>query len=53
MIEEMIGGVILNLPNFSGMVICIAVQWRIINRLMDKIDDCDCISDRSDDRDVT
>jgi len=50
-IEEMLAGVVLNLPNFTGMIVCIAVQWRIINRLMDKIDGCDCVSDRHKDRD--
>jgi len=47
MLEELIGNIIINLPNFGGMVICIVIQWRIIQRLMDKIDECDCPSDKA------
>lgn len=34
--------IIVNLPNFVGLVVAAGVQYKIIMRLLDKLDHCDC-----------
>lgn len=43
--QELLNLMVVNLPNFAFALFWGVTQYRLINRLMDKIDDCDCPSD--------
>lgn len=49
MLEELIGTIVVGAPNFAGLIIAVLIQYRLINRLMDKLDDCDCPSHTDND----
>jgi hypothetical protein len=48
---ELLNMMIVNLPNFVFAFMWGYSQYRLINRLMDKIDDCDCPSDAQQETD--
>lgn len=49
MIEDLIGQIIVGAPNFVGLIVAVYIQYKLINRLMDKVDDCNCPRSGDDD----
>lgn len=47
MIEELIASIIIGTPNFIGFTVAVYTQYKTINRLLDKIDRCDCKSNEN------
>lgn len=42
MTTDLLEMMVVNAPNFLGLAVAAGIQYRIIIRLLDKLDKCDC-----------